>query len=135
MGLPPPAEIDPDGQAVVALADATTGDTKTLNPGRDSLPTPVLRALAMARGIPLKSGAEARRELWDTFDVIIDDLTSRVLVLNLPATGQGLGQWLTDAARYGTPFHLTLHQLITLPIVPPAHHPSDRRGPANDVRL
>ncbi|MEU3556371.1 TIGR02679 family protein [Streptomyces fragilis] len=99
-----------------ALADATTGDTKALNPGRGSLPTLVLRALAMARGIPLEKGAEARRELWDTFDVIVDDLASRVLVLNLPATGQGLGHWLTDAARYGTPFHVTLHQLITLPI-------------------
>ncbi|MCX4529329.1 TIGR02679 family protein [Streptomyces sp. NBC_01551] len=99
-----------------ALADATTGDTKALNPGRGSLPTLVLRALATARGIPLGSGAEARRELWDTFDVIVDDLASRVLVLNLPATGQGLGQWLTDAARSGTPFHITLHQLITLPI-------------------
>ncbi|WP_371679774.1 TIGR02679 family protein [Streptomyces sp. NBC_01276] len=99
-----------------ALADATTGDTKALNPGRGSLPTLVLRALAMARGIPLESGAEARRELWDTFDVIVDDLASRVLVLNLPATGEGLGHWLTDAARYGAPFHITLHQLITLPI-------------------
>ncbi|MEU4173786.1 TIGR02679 family protein [Streptomyces sp. NPDC026589] len=99
-----------------SLADATTGDTKALNPGRGSLPTLVLRALAMARGMPLESGAEARRELWDAFDVIVDDLASRALVLNLPATGQGLGQWLTDAARYGTPFHITLHQLITLPI-------------------
>lgn len=99
-----------------ALADVTTGDTKALNPGRGSLPTLVLRALAMARGIPLESGAEARRELWDAFDVIVDDLASRVLVLNLPATGEGLGQWLTDAARYGTPFHVTLHQLITLPL-------------------
>lgn len=99
-----------------ALADATTGDTKALNPGRGSLPTLVLRALAIARGIRLKPGAEARRELWDAFDVIVDDLASRVLVLNLPATGQGLGQWLTDAARYGTPFHITLHQFVTLPI-------------------
>ncbi|MFE0122521.1 TIGR02679 family protein [[Kitasatospora] papulosa] len=98
------------------LADTTTGDTKALNPGRGSLPTLVLRALAMARGVPLGSGAESRRDLWDAFDVIVDDLASRVLVLNLPATGQGLGQWLTDAARYGTPFHITLHQLITLPI-------------------
>ncbi|WP_326812482.1 TIGR02679 family protein [Streptomyces scopuliridis] len=99
-----------------SLADTTTGDTKALNHGRGSLPTLVLRALAMARGIPLATGAESRRELWDAFDVIVDDLASRVLVLNLPATGRGLGQWLTDAARYGTPFQITLHQLITLPI-------------------
>lgn len=109
----------PDGAPPVmlpALADATTGDTKALNPGRGKLPTLVLGALATARGIPLAPGAEARRELWDAFDVIVDDLASRVLVLNLPATGQGLGHWLTDAARYATPFHLTLHQLVTLPI-------------------
>ncbi|QNA72027.1 TIGR02679 family protein [Streptomyces sp. So13.3] len=99
-----------------SLADTITGDTKALNPGHGSLSNLVLRALAMARGIPLGSGAESRRELWDAFDVIVDDLASRVLVLNLPATGQGLGQWLTDAARYGTPFHITLHQLVTLPI-------------------
>lgn len=99
-----------------SLAEATTGDTKALNPGHSLLPTLVLRALAIARGIPLGSGAEARRELWDAVDVIVDDLASRVLVLNLPATGQGLGQWLSDAARYGTPFHITLHQLVTMPI-------------------
>ncbi|WP_239065201.1 hypothetical protein [Streptomyces sp. S4.7] len=57
----------------------------------------------MSRGVPLGSGAESRRELRDACDVIVDDLASRVLVLNLPGTGQGLGQWLTDAARYGTP--------------------------------
>ncbi|MFJ9216503.1 TIGR02679 family protein [Streptomyces sp. NPDC102383] len=99
-----------------ALAETTTGDTKALNPGRGPLPTLVLRALATTRGVPLRPGAEARRELWDACDVIVDDLASRVLVLNLPATGQGLGQWLTDAAIYGTPFHITLHQLVTLPI-------------------
>ncbi|MEU0621848.1 TIGR02679 domain-containing protein [Streptomyces rubiginosohelvolus] len=101
---------------LAALADATTGNTKTLNPGQGSLPTLVLRALATARGVPLAAGAEARRELWDAFDVIVDDLASRVLVLNLPAAGRGLGEWLTDAARYGTPFHVTLHQLVTLPV-------------------
>jgi uncharacterized protein (TIGR02679 family) len=99
-----------------ALAEAATGDTKALNHGRGSLPSLVVRALAHARGIPPPSTAEARRELWDAFDVIVDDLASRVLVLNLRAQGQGLGEWLTGAATYGTPFHITLHQLVTLPI-------------------
>ncbi|WP_328336998.1 TIGR02679 family protein [Streptomyces violaceus] len=101
---------------LAALADATTGNTKALNPGQGLLPTLILRALAIARGVPLDPGAEARRELWDAFDVIVDDLASRVLVLNVPASGQGLGEWLTDAARYGTPFQVTLHQLVTLPV-------------------
>jgi uncharacterized protein (TIGR02679 family) len=37
-------------------------------------------------------------------------------VLNLPAEGEGLGEWLTGAARYGTPFQVTLHQLAAHPI-------------------
>ncbi|MGO9221119.1 MAG: DUF2399 domain-containing protein [Streptosporangiaceae bacterium] len=48
--------------------------------------------------------------------VLVDDLASRVLVLNLPAEGDGLGEWLTGAARYGTPFQVTLHQLTAHPI-------------------
>ncbi|WP_405735164.1 TIGR02679 family protein [Streptomyces sp. NBC_01537] len=99
-----------------ALAETATGDTKALNHGRGSLPTLVLRALAQAQNTALAPGAEARRDLWDAFDVIVDDLASRVLVLNLPAEGKGLGEWLTSAATYGTPFQITLHQLITLPI-------------------
>jgi uncharacterized protein (TIGR02679 family) len=39
-----------------------------------------------------------------------------VLVLNVTAEGSGLAEWLTDAARYGTPFQVTLHQLATHPI-------------------
>ncbi|UXY23368.1 TIGR02679 family protein [Streptomyces cynarae] len=99
-----------------ALAEIATGDTKALNPGRGPLPNLVLRALAHAHSASVPSTAEERRELWDAFDVIVDDLASRVLVLNLPAHGQGLGEWLTGAASYGTPFHITLHQLVTLPI-------------------
>ncbi|GJF32556.1 hypothetical protein KNE206_52560 [Kitasatospora sp. NE20-6] len=98
------------------LAEATTGDTKALNHGSGALLTLVLRALAIAEDTTLASGAEARRDLWDAFDVIVDDLASRVLVLNLPADGEGLGEWLTGAARHGTPFHISLHQLVTLPI-------------------
>ena len=37
-------------------------------------------------------------------------------MLNLPAEGEGLGEWLTGAARYGTPFQVTLHQLAAHPI-------------------
>lgn len=104
-----------------ALAETTTGDTKALNPDRGTLPTLVLRALAAARAVPPPTNAEQRRELWDSFDVIVDDLASRVLVLNLPAQGPGLGNWLTDAARRGIPFYVTLHQLLSLPIAVNEH--------------
>ncbi|GII31838.1 TIGR02679 family protein [Planotetraspora mira] len=73
----------------------------------------VLAALAIRAGVPKPKGAEERRELWDRFNVIVDDLASRVLVLNLAARGAGLGEWLSGAASFGTPFQVTLHQLVT----------------------
>jgi uncharacterized protein (TIGR02679 family) len=97
------------------LAEKATGDTKALNRGRTSA-TLALRALALRQNLPVPTNAEDTRILWDTCGVVADDLASRVLVLNLPATGDGLGHWLTDAARYGTPFQITLHQLTVHPI-------------------
>ena len=101
--------------ALPALAAQITGDTKALNHGT-GLATLVLRALALQAGVARPGSAAQRRELWDRAGVLVDDLASRVLVLNLPAEGEGLGEWLTGAARYGTPFQVTLHQLATHPI-------------------
>jgi uncharacterized protein (TIGR02679 family) len=98
-----------------ALAAEVTGDTKALSSGT-VLSTLVLRALALRLGVARPSSAEARRELWDEFDVIVDDLASRVLVLGLPAFGDGLGDWLTAAARRGVPFYATLQQLMAMPV-------------------
>ena len=98
-----------------ALAAQITGDTKALNHGT-GLSTLVLRALAVRAGVARPGSAAERRDLWDRAGVLVDDLASRVLVLNLPAEGEGLGEWLTGAARYGTPFQVTLHQLAAHPI-------------------
>lgn len=104
--------------ALPALAAQITGDTKALNHGT-GLGTLVLRALALQAGVARPGSAAERRELWDRAGVLVDDLASRVLVLNLPAEGEGLGEWLTGAARYGTPFQVTLHQLAAHPIQVP----------------
>jgi uncharacterized protein (TIGR02679 family) len=101
--------------ALPALAVRITGDTKALNHGT-GLGTLVLRALALRAGVARPGSAAERRDLWDRAGVLVDDLASRVLVLNLPAEGEGLGEWLTGAARYGTPFQVTLHQLAAHPI-------------------
>jgi uncharacterized protein (TIGR02679 family) len=96
-----------------ALAAEVTGDTKALNhPSAAS--TLVLRALAVRLALSRPQSAEDRRDLWDAFDVIVDDLSSRVLVLGLPAVGDGLGDWLTGAARRGVPFCATLQQLVSM---------------------
>jgi len=102
------------------LAATITGDTKALNQGT-SLTTLVLRALALRLGADRPKTTEERRDLWDRNGVIVDDLASRVLVLNLPADGDGLGEWLTSAKAHGTPFYVTLHQLVTLPITVKQH--------------
>jgi uncharacterized protein (TIGR02679 family) len=99
-----------------ALAADVTGDTKALNHGT-ALSTLVLRSLAIKTGVGRPETAEDRRDLWEASDVVADDLASRVLVLNMPAEGRGLGEWLTGAARFGVPFYITLHQLMTLPLV------------------
>ena len=101
--------------ALPALAAQLTGDTKALNHGT-GLSTLVLRALAVRAGVARPGSAVERRDLWDRAGVLVDDLASRVLVLNLPAAGEGLGEWLTSAAHYGTPFQVTLHQLAAHPI-------------------
>ena len=97
------------------LAAEVTGDTKALSRGT-ALSTLVLRALAIRAGTGRPGTAGERRALWESAGVVVDDLASRVLVLNLPAEGQGLGEWLASAARLGVPFCITLHQLMTLPL-------------------
>ncbi len=108
-----PADAPP--VALAELAAMATRDTKALDRGT-RLSTLVLGALAICWGVDPPVDAEGLRELWSASGVVVDDLASRVLVLNLPAEGDGLGEWLTGAARLGTPFQVTLHQLNTLPI-------------------
>jgi uncharacterized protein (TIGR02679 family) len=109
------SEVRAAPMQLAELAATITGDTKALNHGT-VLATLVLRALAFRLHADRPKTTEERRDLWDRSGVIVDDLASRVLVLNLPADGDGLGEWLTSAKTYGTPFYVTLHQLVTMPI-------------------
>jgi len=107
----------PDESAVLlpALAQAVTGDPKAL----DGTPLSglVLRALAL-RDPAGPAGPDAEPALWATAGVVADDLASQVLVLNVRAVGDGLGDWLTGAAEAGEPFRVTLHQLTAMPVMP-----------------
>jgi uncharacterized protein (TIGR02679 family) len=97
------------------LASTITGDTKALSRGT-TLATLVLRALALRLGTTRPRTTEERRDLWDRNGVLVDDLASRVLVLNLAADGDGLGDWLTSAKAHGVPFYVTLQQLVAMPV-------------------
>ena len=98
------------------LAEKVTGDPKALSGG--PLAQLVLRALALREQCAPPETAEQRRALWDTAGVVVDDLASQVLVLNLLAAGDGLGEWLNQAAGLGMPLRVTLHQLTALPVIP-----------------
>jgi uncharacterized protein (TIGR02679 family) len=99
---------------LTVVAERATGDTKALS--GTPLARLVLRALAYRAGEDSPAaGAAGRRTLWESAGVIVDDLSSQVLVLGLSATGSPLAEWLTSAARHATPFRLTLHQLVTMP--------------------
>jgi uncharacterized protein (TIGR02679 family) len=98
------------------LAELAVGDTKALS--GTPLAALVLRALAAWQGAPQPASAEDERTLWDCAGVIVDDLASQVLVLNVPAPGGVVADWLTSAAGAGLPFRLTLHQLRSSPVNP-----------------
>jgi len=108
-----------DGVPLPVLAETALGDTKGLS-GTPAAGL-VLRALAVWQGVPAPSApsaAEDERALWDDAGVIVDDLASQVLVLNLPSKGGMVADWLNSAAMAGLPFRLTLHQLSSSPVVP-----------------
>jgi len=95
------------------LSATITGDTKALGYGT-ALGTLVLRGLAFRLGAERPKTTADRHDLWDRNGIIVDDLASRVLVLNLTAGGSPLGEWLTSAKAHGVPFYVTLNQLVTL---------------------
>lgn len=111
--------IPAPGTPLPVIAERATGDTKALS--GTPLASVTLRALALRSGAEPPRGSEAERALWESAGVIVDDLSSQVLVLGLPAYGdQPLAGWLTQAAARRTPFRITLHQLVTMPITPDA---------------
>ncbi|MEU2614264.1 TIGR02679 domain-containing protein [Micromonospora sp. NPDC007271] len=106
--LPAPDEPIP------VFADRVLDDTKALADG--PLRGLVLRALAAWQQMPVPTGGEPERALWESVGLVPDDLASQVLVLNVPATGGLLGRWLTEAADAGVPVRVTLHQLRLAPL-------------------
>jgi hypothetical protein len=99
------------GRIAVRLADLDEA-------ARDATGLSLPDLLAQLDGPPLGNPGDpsGRRSAADSADIVADDLASRVLVLNLAAGGTGLGEWLTGAARFGTPCYVTLHQLTVHPL-------------------
>lgn len=103
--------------ATSASPEWATGNTKALS--GTPLARLVLRALALRDGVPPPADRTEDRVRWEAAGVIVDDLASQVLVLNLRARENHLvASWLNDAAKTGLPFRLTLHQLTRHPVTP-----------------
>jgi len=99
---------------IALFASDHAGGTKALD--GTPLERLMLGAMALRARLPRPDDAASRRALWERFGVVPDDLASQVLVLNLPATGDGvLDQMLRNAAAVGLPLRLTLHQLTRFP--------------------
>ena len=126
-------ELPADMLPLPALAERATGDTKALS--GTPLARLVLRALALredsgalvlpeaAEGAPAGlralSRAGVQRALWESAGAIPDDMASQALVLGMTAVrSHPLARWLSEAAQTGTPFRVTLQQLVSMPLQP-----------------
>jgi uncharacterized protein (TIGR02679 family) len=107
-----------DDEPMPVFAERVLGDTKALADGW--VRGLVLRALAGWHDLPVPVRAEQERALWELAGVVPDDLASQVLVLNLPATGGLVAEWLSSAAAAHVPLRVTLHQLRLAPLIVPA---------------
>lgn len=105
-----------DDVPLPVLAERATGSTKALS--GTPLAGLVQRGLAAREGTTEASTSRAQqRARWESAGVIVDDLASQVLVLNLrPVEQHPVATWLREAATYGLPFRLTLQQLVNWPM-------------------
>ena len=96
------AELPAPGVPLAVLAARVAGHAKALDAG--TLPTLVLRALALAAGEPMPTSAWKRRRLWDANGVVVDPLSSQVLVLGLGESADGEPRrWTLRQLRHTAP--------------------------------
>lgn len=99
-----------DRTPLAVLAGSVTGDTKRL--GSSTVRAMVERALSLRAEVDRPADSATRRALWRSFGIIVDDVSSDVLVLNVrPSGSDRLSGWLREAAEVGEPFRITLRQL------------------------
>jgi uncharacterized protein (TIGR02679 family) len=108
-----PAAPEPIGR----FAERVLGSAHALDADR-SLTGLVFGAARTLGGVGEGDGAVWRREVWASVGLLRDELSSTVLVLNLPAaTGTPTGRMLADLGAAGEPAVLTLRQLRRPPQV------------------
>lgn len=104
------------GRPLAALAAEAFGDAHALDPGRP-LATLAVRAAACLGNVDLEDDTEGRRAAWASVGVLCDELSTPVLALNLPVSGDTpVARMLAVAASAGEPLPLTLRMLLRHPL-------------------
>ncbi|KJK59498.1 TIGR02679 family protein [Saccharothrix sp. ST-888] len=98
-------------QSLSTFAARTIGDAHALDHG--PLATLTLDAVRALTGALAGPGAGRRRDTWAAAGLLLDELSSQALVLNLPGGDHtATGRALTALAAAGQPAVLTLRQLL-----------------------
>jgi uncharacterized protein (TIGR02679 family) len=104
------------GEPLPTFAARLFGDAHALDSGTP-LATLAVRAAARIGGVTFEDDAEGRRSAWASVGVMCDELSTPVLVLNLPTSGENaLCQILRAAAVGAEPVHVSLRQLLRYPL-------------------
>jgi uncharacterized protein (TIGR02679 family) len=99
-----------DRVPLATVVAGATGDTKRLNSA--TVRSLVEHGLALEAEISRPTRSADRRLLWALYGIVVDDVSSDVLVLNVRPVGESaLARWLCEAADLGEPFRITLRQL------------------------
>lgn len=113
----------PTPEPLARVAAHHFGSGHALDPDRP-LANLVLRGLAQRSALPTPDGARTRRELWESYGIVCDELSAPVLTLNLRLAGDdALVRLVHAAGDSGQPIHLSTRWLLSAnwsAIVPPA---------------
>lgn len=109
-----------DGSTLASLGAEVAGDAHLLDLG-GPVGRLVVDALAVIDGRSTPTDGAGIRELWERVGVVVDPLSSSVLVLNLGGAGDSpLAQWMSEAAAVHEPLVVTLSQLSRWGYRPPS---------------
>jgi uncharacterized protein (TIGR02679 family) len=98
-------------RSLSTFAAEHTGNAHTLDQG--PLATLALDAARAISGVPPGAGAQARRDTWAAVGLLLDELSSQVVALNLPGDDRtATGRALAALGSVGQPAVLTLRQLV-----------------------
>lgn len=111
------AALPAASEPLAAFAARLFGDAHALDAG-SPLATLAVRAAAVIGDISVfEDDAEGRREAWASVGVLCDELSTPVLVLNLPALGDTpVARLLRAASAEAEPLHLSLRHLSLWPL-------------------